>query len=203
MKVAVIGASGMVGSQVVIEAAARGHQVTGIARNVEKIAAKPGVTPKQGDLADPAGLGALLRGHDAIISSVRFRMFQPQQLFDAVRQSGVKRLIVVGGAATLEVKPGVMLLDTPEFPAAAKEEATAGRDAFFALRAQNDLEWTFLSPSAIIAPGERTGTFRLGKDQLLVGADGKSRISVPDYAIALVDELEKRARVRQRFTVGY
>ena len=115
----------------------------------------------------------------------------------------MKRLIVVGGAGSLEVKPGVALLDTPEFPAVAMEEATAGRETFNVLKQQNDLEWTFLSPSAMIGPGDRTGKFRLGKDQLLVGADGKSRISYPDYAIALVDELEKRAHIRQRFTVGY
>jgi putative NADH-flavin reductase len=95
------------------------------------------------------------------------------------------------------------LLDTPEFPAVAKEEATAGSHAFKALRAESGLEWTFLSPSAIIGPGERTGKFRLGGDELLVGADGKSRISIPDYAIALVDELEKGQHIRRRFTVGY
>jgi putative NADH-flavin reductase len=203
MKVALIGASGNIGSQILAEALSRGHQVTGIARNVEKIVAKPGVTPKRGDLADTAGMAALLRGHDAVISSVRFKTFNAAQLIDPVKQSGVKRLIVVGGAGSLEVKPGVALLDTPEFPAVAKEEATAGRETFDALRQQNDLEWTFLSPSAMIGPGERTGKFRLGKDQLLVGADGKSRISIPDFAIALVDELEKRQHIRQRFTVGY
>src|SRR5689334_4924777 len=131
MKVAVIGASGNIGSQIVAEAVSRGHSVTAIARNPEKIAAKPGVTPVRGDIADPAGLAGALRGHDAIISSVRFRTFKPSQLFEAVKQSGVKRLLMVGGASTLEVKPGVQLLDTPEFPAAAKEEATAGRDAFY------------------------------------------------------------------------
>jgi putative NADH-flavin reductase len=101
------------------------------------------------------------------------------------------------------VKPGVALIDTPEFPAVAKEEATAGGLALNALRAEQGLDWTFLSPSAVIGPGERTGKFRLGGDQLLVGADGKSRISIPDYAIALVDELEKSQHVKKRFTVGY
>src|SRR5690606_10043569 len=120
-------------------------------------------------------------------------------LLDAVEQSGVKRLLVVGGAGTLEVRPGVALLDTPEFPAAAREEATAGRDTLEALRAASGLDWTFLSPSAVIAPGERTGTFRVGGDQLLIGNDGKSRISIPDFAIAMVDELEGAKHVRQRF----
>jgi putative NADH-flavin reductase len=115
----------------------------------------------------------------------------------------VKRLLVVGGAGSLEVRPGVALLDTPEFPAAAKEEATRGKAALNALRAENGLDWTFLSPSAVIGPGERTGKFRLGGDALLVGTDGKSRISIPDYAIAMVDELENPRHVQRRFTAGY
>jgi hypothetical protein len=203
MKVAIIGASGNIGSQILAEAGSRGHTVTAIARNVEKIAPRPGVSPARGDLADGDALANTLRGHDAVISSVRFRMFKPEQLLGAVKKSGVKRLIVVGGAGTLEARPGVALLDTPEFPAAAKEEAQAGRLAFNALRGASELEWTFLSPSAVIAPGERTGKFRLGQDQLLVDSDGKSRISIPDYAIALVDELEKAQHIRKRFTVGY
>ena len=203
MKVAIIGASGNIGSQILAEATARGHTVTAIARNVDKIAPRPGASPARGDLADGDALANTLRGHDAVISSVRFRMFKPEHLIDAVTKSGVKRLIVVGGAGTLEVRPGVALLDTPEFPAAAKEEAQAGRIAFNALRGASELEWTFLSPSAVIAPGERTGKFRLGQDQLLVSSDGKSRISIPDFAIALVDELETPQHIRKRFTVGY
>lgn len=203
MKVAVIGASGNIGSQIANEALLRGHTITAIARNPEKITVNPGVTAVKGDLADTAGLAAALKGHDAIVSSVRFKTFQPSQLLDAVKASGVKRLIVVGGASSLEVTPGVMLFNTPDFPAAAKEEAQAGIRAFEALKAEPGLEWTFLSPSAVIGPGERTGKFRLGSDQLLVGADGKSRISIPDYSIALVDELESPRHVRARFTVGY
>ncbi|MGZ5867385.1 MAG: NAD(P)-dependent oxidoreductase [Xanthobacteraceae bacterium] len=203
MKVAVLGASGNIGSQIVTEALSRGHSITGIARHPEKIAPRSGVTVKAGDLSDEAGLAAALRGHDAIISSVRFKSFKPAQLINAVKASGVKRLLVVGGAGSLEVRPGVALLDTPEFPEAAKEEATGGRVTFKALQAESGLDWTFLSPSAVIGPGERTGKFRLGGDQLLIGADGKSRISIPDFAIAMVDELEKAQHVRRRFTVGY
>lgn len=203
MKVALIGASGNIGSQILREATARGHTVTGIARHPEKVVAAPGATAVRGDISEPDKLANVLRGHEAIISSVRFRMFKPEQLLTAVKDSGTKRLIMVGGAGTLEVRPGVALLDTPEFPAAAKEEAEAGRAALNTLRRENALDWTFLSPSAVIAPGERTGTFRLGGDQLLVDSDGKSRISIPDFAIALVDELENPRHVRQRFTVGY
>lgn len=203
MKVALIGASGNIGGQILSELLSRGHAVTAIARNADKVAVRQGVTPAHADLADATGLANVLRGHDAIISSVRFKNFNPGQMLDAVHASGVKRLIMVGGAGSLEVSPGVALIDTPAFPAASKEEATGGGVMLAALRKEDGLEWSFLSPSAVIGPGERTGKFRLGGDQLLVGADGKSRISIPDFAIALVDELEQRRHVRRRFTVGY
>ncbi len=203
MKVALIGASGKIGSQILSELRARGHSVSAIARHPEKIATGTGVTAVRADVADANALAAALRGHDAVISAVRFRNFDPQTLLGAIKTSGVKRLIMVGGAGSLEAKPGVALVDTPDFPEAAKPEATAGRDALKVLRTKRSLDWTFLSPSAVIAPGERTGKFRLGKDAVLIGADGKSRISIPDYAIALVDELEDPRHVRQRFTVGY
>jgi uracil phosphoribosyltransferase len=121
----------------------------------------------------------------------------------AVKEAGVKRLIVVGGAGSLEVAPGLQLIDTPQFPDAYRPEASAGRDFLNALRAETSLDWTFLSPSALFEPGERTGKFRLGGDQLLADAAGQSRISMEDYAIALVDEIETPKHVRQRFTVGY
>jgi putative NADH-flavin reductase len=203
VKVALIGASGNVGSQILSELVSRDHAVTAIGRNLDRIAAKPGVTPVAADLADTEGLAAVLRGHEAVISSVRFRMFKPSQVLEAVKASGVKRLLMVGGAGSLEVRPGVALIDTPEFPAAAREEATAGAVMLAVLRNENALDWTFLSPSAVIAPGERTGQFRLGGDQLLVDSDGKSRISIPDFAIAMVDELEQPRHMRQRFTAGY
>ena len=203
MKVALIGASGKIGSQILSELRGRGHSVSAIARHPEKIATGTGVTAVRADVADANALAAALRGHDAVISAVRFRNFDPQTLLGAIKTSGVKRLIMVGGAGSLEAKPGVALVDTPDFPEAAKPEATAGRDALKVLRTKRSLDWTFLSPSAVIAPGERTGKFRLGKDAVLIGADGKSRISIPDYAIALVDELEDPRHVRQRFTVGY
>jgi uncharacterized protein len=203
MKVALIGASGNIGSKILSELRSRGHSVTAIARNPEKIAATSSVTPVRADISEPSALAAALRGHDAVISAVRFRSFDPQVLLSAIKTSGVKRLIMVGGAGSLEARPGVQLIDTPDFPAAHKPEASAGRSALNALRAESTLDWTFLSPSAVIAPGERTGKFRLGKDAVLVGTDGKSRISIPDYAIALVDELETPRHIRQRFTVGY
>lgn len=202
MKVALIGASGQAGSRLLAELTRRGHQVTGIARHPEKIAASPGVVARKGDVFDKAGIVALIKGHDAVISSVHFTASDPKILIEAVRESGVKRYFVVGGAGSLEVAPGVKLIDTPQFPAAYKAEASKGGEFLELLRKENDLEWTFLSPSAMFVAGERTGKFRLGKDQLLTNEKGSS-ISFEDFAIAAVDELEKPAHVRQRFTVGY
>jgi hypothetical protein len=202
MKVALIGASGAGGSRLMAELTRRGHQVTAIARHPENVAKLPGVTARQGDVFDKAGLVALIKGHDAVISAVRFSASDPKLMIEAVKESGVKRYFVVGGAGSLEVAPGVKLIDTPQFPAAYKAEASKGGEFLDLLRKEKDLEWTFLSPSAVIAPGERTGKFRLGKDQLLTHDKG-SNISWEDYAIAAVDELEKPAHIRQRFTVGY
>ncbi|MBB3609499.1 NAD(P)-dependent oxidoreductase [Rhizobium sp. BK602] len=201
-KIALIGASGNAGSRILKELSDRGHKVTAIARNPEKIATLPGVVAVRGDVFDKDGLAALLAGHDAVISAVHFTASDPQRLIDAVRQSGVKRYLVVGGAGSLEVAPGIRLVTTPEFPAIYKAEASKGADFLDLLKTVDDLDWTFLSPSALFVPGERTGNFRLGKDQLLSNANGSS-ISFEDYAIALVDEIEKPAHIRQRFTVGY
>lgn len=201
MKVAVIGASGQAGSRITAELSRRGHAVTGIARDPAKIAALPGVTAKAGDAYDKAALAQLLAGHDAVISAVHFTASDPDILIGAVRESGVRRYFVVGGAGSLEVAPGLRLIDTPEFPALYKAEASAGAEFLDRLRAC-DLDWTYLSPSAMFAPGERTGKFRIGGEQLLVGEKGSS-ISMEDYAIAAVDELETPKHQRQRFTVGY
>ncbi|ESY88257.1 NAD(P)-dependent oxidoreductase [Mesorhizobium australicum] len=200
--VALIGASGAVGSRILQELSDRGHRVTGIARSPEKIAALPGVTAKKGDVFDKEGLAELIRDHDAVISAVHFLDSDPDMLIAAVRASGVKRYLVVGGAGSLEVAPGKRLVDTAEFPAIYKAEAQKGADYLDKLKTVSDLDWTFLSPSAMFVPGERTGKFRVGKDTLLASDKGSS-ISFEDYAIAMVDEIEKPTHVRQRFTVGY
>ena len=202
MKVALIGASGNGGSRLLAEMSGRGHEVTAIARDPAKIAVLPHVLAQKGDVFDKPGLVRLLKGHDAVISAVHFTASDPKLLIEAVKESGVKRYFVVGGAGSLEVAPGVKLVDTPQFPAAHKAEATKGGEFLELLRKDKELDWTFLSPSALIAPGERTGKFRLGKDQLLTHDKG-SNISWEDYAIAAVDELEKPAHIRERFTVGY
>lgn len=200
--VALIGASGNAGSRILKELSDRGHRVTAIVRNPEKVAKLPGVTAVKADVFDKAGLAAALRGHDAVISAVHFTASDPQVLIDAVRAAGVKRYLVVGGAGSLEVAPGKQLVDQPDFPEAYKAEATKGGVFLDLLKKVGDLDWTFLSPAAMFVPGARTGKFRLGKDQLLSNAQGSS-ISFEDFAVAMVDELEKPTHTRQRFTVGY
>jgi uncharacterized protein len=196
MKIAVIGASGNAGSRITTELARRGHTVTAIARNPDKIATSANVTAVKGDVLDQAGLAALLAGHDAAISSVHFLDSDPARLIGAARDSKVGRYLVVGGAGSLEVAPGVRLVTTPGFPVAYKAEAEKGGAFLDLLRAEKELNWTFLSPSALFTAGQRTGKFRLGTDQLLTAEDGKSWISFEDFAVALADEIE-------RFTVGY
>jgi uncharacterized protein len=202
MKIAVIGATGNAGSRIATELLSRGHQVLGIARHPDKMAPRPGLTLTQGDVKDEAGLAQLLTGQEVAIHSVRFLDTSAQSAIGAAKKSGV-RLLVVGGAGSLEIAPGAALIDQPNFPPVAKPEASAGRDFLNALKTERDLDWTYLSPSAFFSPGERTGKFRLGKNQLLTGADGQSKISMEDYAIALADEIEKPEHHRERFTVGY
>ncbi|HXH42629.1 MAG TPA: NAD(P)-dependent oxidoreductase [Bradyrhizobium sp.] len=203
MKIAVAGASGRAGSEITKELSRRGHTVTAIARNPEKIAALPDVTPTKGDVLDQAGLAKLWSGHDVAVSSVHFLASDASKLIGAAKDARVGRYLVVGGAGSLEVAPGVRLVTTPNFPAQYKAEAEAGSAFLDLLRQEKDLNWTFISPSALFVEGERTGKFRLGTDQLLADANGKSWITFADYAIALADEIERPAHLKQRFTVGY
>lgn len=202
MKIALVGASGNAGSRILAELVLRGHQVTAIVRHPQKIVASSNVVATAADADDPEALAKVLRGHDAVISSIHFSASDPDKLIAAVRASGVRRYLVVGGAGSLEVGPGRLVIDEPDFPSQYRAEGQGGIDFLAALRREEALEWTFLSPSAVFAPGERTGRFRLGKDQLLASDQGSS-ISFEDYAIALVDEIEKPEHIRQRFTVGY
>lgn len=202
MKIALIGATGNAGAPILDELVRRGHEVTAIVRNPEKIVAQLKVTARKGDVFDQQGLATLLKGHDAVISAVHFSASDPRKLIEAVRASGVKRYLVVGGAGSLEVAPGKKLIDTPEFPPQYKAEAAAGGAFLDLLKQEKELDWTFLSPSALFVDGPRTGKFRLGTDQLLANDKGSS-ISFEDYAIALADEVEKPAHSRKRFTVGY
>lgn len=203
MKVAIIGGSGRAGREISAELARRGHQVTAISRHPENAIAVEGVAAVAGDVNEPAALAETLRGHDAVVSAVMFSDTDPASLVGVMRDSGVPRYLVVGGAGSLEVAPGVALITTADFPDAYKAEAGKGAAFLDYLRGVEDVDWTFLSPSAYFFVGDSKGSFRLGKDELLVDADGNSSISYADYAIALVDEIEQPRHSRARFTVGY
>ena len=203
-KIAIIGATGRAGSQLLEEALRRGHAVTAIARNASsKLGERAGVTIKDLDVLDAGALQQAVAGHDAVFSAAHFTGIPASAIIDPVKKAGVKRLLVVGGAGSLFAAPGLKVIDTPNFPAEYKAEAAAGGVYLDTLRQEQALDWSFLSPSALFVEGERTGKFRLGRDDLLVGAEGKSWISFADFAIAFIDELEKPAHSRQRFTVGY
>ena len=202
-KIAIIGATGRAGSQLLEEALRRGHAVTAIARKASQLGARAGVTVKDLDVLDASALQQAVTGHEAVFSAAHFTGIPASAIIDPVKKAGVKRLLVVGGAGSLFAAPGLKVIDTPNFPAAYKAEAAAGGVYLDTLRQEEVLDWSFLSPSALFVEGERTGKFRLGRDDLLIGADGKSWISFADFAIAFIDELETPAHSRQRFTVGY
>jgi uncharacterized protein len=202
MKVALIGASGNAGSRILEELAGRSHNVLGLARDAARIRTLPGVCARSLDVNDRVALGSALKDHDAVISAVKFTAADTQGLIDSVALSGVTRYLVVGGAGSLEIAPGLLEMDSPNFPAHVKPEAAAGARFLSQLRA-SALDWTYISPSRFFQPGKRTGVFRIGSDQLLTGVDGRSAISFEDFAMAMVDELERPRHSRRRFTVGY
>ena len=213
MRIAIIGASGQIGAFIRDEALVRGHQVTAIVRHPGKITVQnPSLTVVKADILKDK-VDELVKGHDAVISAYNPGWSNPdiyneqiegyKSIISGVKKSGIKRLLVVGGAGTLEVAPGVQLLDTASFPENIKGGVLATREVLYMLRKEKELEWTFLSPPASIAPGERTGHYRLGKDQLLKDKQGESKISTQDYAVAMLDELEHPQHIRERFTVAY
>lgn len=213
MKIALIGATGFVGTPVLVELLSRGHQVTVLARNPAKLTAQPGLTVVAADALDAAQVAKAAADHDAVISAYNPGWTEPKiaeiflqatrAIFDGVKQSGVKRFLMVGGAGSLFVAPGVQLVDTPEFPAAYKVAAGAARDALNLIQKETSLDWTFLSPAMLLNPGVRTGTYRLGADApLWAEGGGPGSISVQDMAVAIVDEIEKPQHIGKRFTVA-
>jgi uncharacterized protein len=218
MKIALIGASGFVGSKVLAEALQRGHQVTAIVRKPERLEAHKNITAKKADVLQVDELARILAGHDVIISSFNpARGVAGPEVFDkhvaghkaiiaATKKSGVKRFLGVGGAASLKTPAGVELIDSPDFPAAYeafKPGIRGTRELYYLLKQEPELDWVFVAPSVTIAPGERTCKFRLGKDHVLYDANGVSKISLEDYSVALLDELERPQHHRERITVGY
>ncbi|PWE45036.1 3-beta hydroxysteroid dehydrogenase [Pseudomonas prosekii] len=202
-KIAIIGATGRAGSQLLEEALRRGHSVTAIARDTAKIGARAGVVSKNVDALDAEALQAAIAGHDVVISAAHFATLPASAVIGPVKNAGVKRLLVVGGAGSLLLPDGGRVIDSEGFPEEYKAEASAGALFLQNLRQEQELDWTFVSPSAEFVEGERTGTFRIGKDDLLVSAQGRSWITFADYAIALLDEVEGPKHSRQRFAVGY
>lgn len=213
MKVAIIGASGQIGAFIRDEALTRGHQVTAIVRNPEKIAVQnPHLNVVKADVLEDK-VDELVKGHDAVISAYNPGWGNPdiyneqirgyKAIISGVKRSGIRRLLVVGGAGTLEVAPGLLVLDTTNFPEQVKGGVLATRETLYMLKEEKELEWTFLSPPSSIAAGERTGHYRVGKDQLLKDEKGESKISTQDYAVAMLDELEHPQHIRERFTVAY
>jgi putative NADH-flavin reductase len=219
MKIVLIGATGFVGAQLLQEALSRGHQVTAIMRKPEALPNQAGLTPVKLDIHDVDALARALAGHEAVISAFNPVRGQPggdeitqlhvnghKAILAGVRRSGVTRFLAVGGAASLKTPDGTELLDSPGFPKEYepfKGGIRGTRALYYLLKEEPELDWVFLSPSAFLQPGERTGAFRLGKDHLLVDETGMSRISLEDYALAMIDELERPAHHRERFTVGY
>lgn len=204
MHVAVLGASGKGGSEVVKELVARGHTVLGIARKPEAIPALDGVEAEAGDVHDTDAIAGLIKGVDAVISAVHFDL-TCDELLGTVKQAGVARLLVMGGAASLKNADGVKLYDSPGFPEEIKPFVKPAITFLEELRSEQEIDWTFFSPAMVIFEGERLGpgSFRLGGDELVVDAEGNSKISYADYAIAMVDELEQHQHSRQRFTAAY
>jgi hypothetical protein len=214
MKIALVGATGFVGTAVLNEALNRGHQVTAIARNTDKILIdNSSLILKNADVYNTDEIAAAVAGNDAVISAFNSGWTNPNIYEDFIRgsesvqagtkQAGIKRYLVVGGAGSLYIKPGVQLVDTPEFPEQWKRGAQAARDYLNILKNETDLDWTFISPAIMLHAGERTGKFRLGTDQPVFGENGKCEISVEDMAAAIVDELENNQFIKRRFTLGY
>lgn len=213
MKIALIGATGYVGAALLEEALNRGRRVTALVRHPEKLAQHANLDAQQADVHDVAALAEQLRGHDVVLSAfnpgwgladIREQFIAGSRaITSATKAAGVERLLVVGGAGSLYVAPGQQLIDTPNFPAEYKEGAEGARQALNLLRDEHELQWTFLSPAALLQPGPRTGQFRIGGEQLLMDGDTPAPISVADLAVALLDEAEQPQHIRQRFTVAY
>lgn len=210
MKVVIIGASGTIGKRITEEALRRGHDVTAILRNPERLEQEHERLNKvKADVMDPSSLEEAIQGHDAVISAFGPKFGQEEELLAAARtivegtkRGGVSRLLIVGGAGSLIGDTGVPIMDTPEFPEEIRPLARAHADAYDIYK-ESDLDWTYVSPAAVIEPGKRTGQFRIGMDRLVTDESGSSRISVEDFAAAMIDELDDPQFIKSRFTVAY
>ncbi|WP_341736036.1 NAD(P)-dependent oxidoreductase [Microcoleus sp. CAWBG640] len=216
MKLALFGANGMAGSRIVSEALMRGHDVTAIVRDASRFSISGDrLNVVVGNVLDAGSVAEIVTGHDAVISAAgpgvatandpilaRDIVTAAYALIDGLSRAGINRLVVVGGAGSLEITPGVQLVDTPDFPEQYRAASLAHREALGVYKTA-DLDWTFISPAAEFEAGERTGRFRLGGDMLVVDEQGRSRISAEDFAMALIDEVESPQFIRRRMTVAY
>jgi uncharacterized protein len=211
MNIALIGASGFIGSAIRKEALSRGHQVTALVTNPAKLPPESNLRIQKSDVLDTDNLAQILAKHDLVISAFSghahsdvygYYMRGIRSIIEAARKAAVPRLLVVGGAGSLDIKPGVQLLDTPDFPPQWKGTAEGARSALKLLREVTDLDWTVLSPPPLIHPGVRSGRYRTGDNQVIMGKEGPADISVEDFAIAMMDEAESATHRRQRFTVA-
>ena len=208
MKIALIGATGYVGAKLLAEALDRGHQVTAIIHhNAGKLPDRPSLTAVLADATDAATLEKAVAGHDLVISSYNPGLDKtgnaPLAIVDGVKRAGISRFLAVGGAGSLKLPNGERVVDQPGFPAEWKAGALATSAFLDQLQRETELDWVFLSPAAMLVPGERTGQYRVGKDDLLTDAKGESRISLEDFAVAMLDEAERAQHHRERFTVAY
>ncbi|HZU64656.1 MAG TPA: NAD(P)H-binding protein [Novosphingobium sp.] len=214
--IALLGAAGRIGSEIREEALRRGHQVTALVRHPGRLPPAPGLTESVVDAYDAAALATAIAGHDALVSAFSPDPAEPfetkparlreahKAILDGARRAGVARVILVGGVGSLWAAPGLRVVDSAEYGTANRGPTLANIEILQGLiDAGGDLEWSYVSPPRRIEAGARTGLFRLGSDDLLRDADGESRISRADFAIAVIDELEQRAHIRQRFTAAY
>lgn len=203
MNIVLAGATGNIGSRILDEALRRGHRVTGLTRDPTKLGARDRLQAKKANTAEVAAFTDALKGHDAAILSVKWNENDVHQVLDALRQAGVKRCLFVVGAGSLLRTDGRTHFDHMAEKGIQPPTSKPAALALAEVQKVTDLEWTAISPPASIQPGERTGKFRLGRDHLLEDDKGKSEISREDFAIAILDEIEKPKHLRQRFTAAY
>lgn len=211
MKVLLYGASGEVGIRIARELLSRGHEVTGVSRSGSLDAIDhPDFRVVEGDVTDDAQVAELAADHDAVASAIGPAGGDPHVLLEAaealvsgLREAGVDRLVVVGGGGTLKTEDGIDFVDHPDFPEQVRPRSLVHREALEFLKDVEDVDWTFVAPPAILEPGERTGEYRVGERELMGEEDGESRISMEDYAVAFVDELEDGEMIRRHMAVAY
>jgi putative NADH-flavin reductase len=203
MNIVLIGATGAIGSRILDEALRRGHTVSAVTRDPRKLDARPGMTIRAGSTSDGPGLTQVVKGHDAAVVSVKWNENDIGRVIDVIRKAGVKRCLFVIGAGSLLRKDGRTHLEHMAERGIQPPTSRPASLAYEEIRKVKDLDWTAISPAASIQPGERTDKFRLGLDQLIEDKEGKSLISREDFAVAILDEIEKPKHIRKRFTAAY